>query len=49
LMVNEKIAAPFEAVETLLMGGNLFTVVNRYREHVTANAVRLAVKAGLWR
>jgi len=42
LMINEKIAAAFEAVETLLMGGNLSTVVDRYREHVTANAVRLA-------
>ena len=42
LMINEKIAAAFEAVETLLMGGSLSIVVDRYREHVTANAARLA-------
>jgi hypothetical protein len=42
LMINEKIAAAFEAVETLLMGGNLSIVADRYREHVTANAARLA-------
>jgi hypothetical protein len=42
LMVAEKIAAAFEAVETLLTGGNFSIVVDRYREHVTANATRLA-------
>jgi hypothetical protein len=42
LMVTQKIAATFEAVETLLTGGNLFIVIDRYREHVTANATRLA-------
>jgi hypothetical protein len=42
LMVAEKIAATFEAVETLLTGGNLSIVIDRYREHVTANATRLA-------
>ena len=42
LMVTEKIAAAFEAVETLLTGGNLSIVIDRYREHVTANATRLA-------
>ena len=42
LMVAEKIAASFEAVETLLTGGNLSIVIDRYREHVTANATRLA-------
>jgi hypothetical protein len=41
-MVTEKIAATFEAVETLLTGGNLSIVIDRYREHVTANATRLA-------
>jgi hypothetical protein len=44
LMVNEKIAAAFEAAETLLTGGDLCIVVDRYREHVTANATRLAGK-----
>ena len=42
LMVAEKIAAAFEAVETLLTGGGLAIVIDRYREHVTANATRLA-------
>ena len=41
LMVTEKIAAAFEAVETLLTGGDFSIVVDRYREHVTANATRL--------
>jgi hypothetical protein len=43
LMVAEKIAAAFEAVETLLTGGSFSIVVNRYREHVTANATRLGL------
>jgi hypothetical protein len=42
LMVAEKIAATFEAFQTLLKGGNIFIVIDRYREHVTANATRLA-------
>jgi hypothetical protein len=42
LMVAEKIAAAFEAFETLLTGGDFSIVVNRYREQVTANATRLA-------
>jgi hypothetical protein len=42
LMVTEKISAAFEAVETLLTGGGLLIVIDRYREHVTANATRLA-------
>jgi hypothetical protein len=42
LMVTEKIAATFEALETLLTGGHISVVIDRYREHVTANAVRLA-------
>jgi hypothetical protein len=42
LMVAEKIAAAFEAVETLLTGGGRSIVIERYREHVTANATRLA-------
>jgi len=42
MMVTEKIAAAFEAVETLLTGGGLSIVIDRYREHVTVNATRLA-------
>jgi hypothetical protein len=41
LMVAEKVAAALEAAETLLRGGNFTVVVDRYREHVTANATRL--------
>jgi hypothetical protein len=41
LMVAEKMAVAFEAVETLLTGGDFSIVVDRYREHVTANATRL--------
>ena len=41
LMVIEKIAAAVEASETLLRGGTVASVVDRYREHVGANAVRL--------
>ena len=40
--ITEKIAAAFEAVETLLTGGGLSIVIDRYREHVTVNATRLA-------
>ena len=42
LMVAEKIDALFEATGTLLNGNDLSTVVERYREHVAANANRLA-------
>jgi len=40
--VTRKIAATIEAFQTLLKGGNIFIVIDRYREHVTANATRLA-------
>ncbi len=41
LMVSEKISASMEAAMTLMTGGTLDTVVNRYREHVAANSDRL--------
>ena len=41
LMVTEKLAAAVEAGETFLRGGTVASVVDRYREHVGANAVRL--------
>ncbi len=41
LMVTEKIAAAVEAATTLLCGGHIGVVMDRYREHVTANAIRL--------
>ena len=41
LMVMEKVHAVFEASASLLVGGTASTVVDRYREHVAANAKRL--------
>ncbi|MET3910832.1 hypothetical protein ABID59_005194 [Bradyrhizobium sp. S3.3.6] len=42
LMVSEKIAAAFEAFASLLAGATPASVVQRYREHVAANAKRLS-------
>ncbi|MGY2050295.1 hypothetical protein [Methylobacterium sp. JK268] len=42
-MVSEKVSALVEASGTLLAGGGLGAVVSRYREHVAANALRLAL------
>src|ERR1700755_1201249 len=42
LMVSEKIAAAFEATMSLLAGATPAAVVQRYREHVAANAKRLS-------
>jgi hypothetical protein len=41
LMVMEKMAM-FEASASLLTGGTACSVVDRYREHVAANAKRLS-------
>ena len=41
LMVREKVAASIEASNTLLGGGSVVSVVDRYREHVQANSARL--------
>ena len=41
LMLSEKVAASWEAGAALLNGGNAFGMVDRYREHVAANAARL--------
>jgi hypothetical protein len=41
LMLREKIDAAFEAGAMLLGGGSVDHVVNRYREHVSANSNRL--------
>jgi hypothetical protein len=43
LMVNEKIAAAFEAGFSWLSGATPGAIICRYREHVAANARRLAV------
>jgi hypothetical protein len=42
LMVDEKINAMFEAGASLMAGASAATVIGRYREHVAANAKRLA-------
>jgi hypothetical protein len=42
LMVVEKVNALFEAGASLMAGGTASGVVDRYREHVAANAKRLS-------
>jgi hypothetical protein len=42
LMVIEKVHALFEASASLWAGGTPSSVINRYREHVAANAQRLS-------
>ncbi len=42
LMISEKVDAVFEATATLMTGGTPATVIDRYREHVAANAARLS-------
>jgi hypothetical protein len=42
LMVMEKVHAMFEAGASLLAGGTASSIVDRYREHVAANAKRLS-------
>lgn len=41
-MISEKVSAAAEASGTLMTGGSTSTVIARYREHVGANALRLA-------
>lgn len=41
LMVNEKIAAAFEATMSMISGATPAAIIGRYREHVAANAKRL--------
>jgi hypothetical protein len=43
LMLREKIDAAFEAGATLIAGGSVARIVDRYREHVYANSNRLLV------
>jgi hypothetical protein len=42
LMVNEKIAAAFEAAADWFAGATPAAIISRYREHVAANARRLS-------
>jgi hypothetical protein len=41
LMLNEKMDAIFEASANLMTGGTAGSVIERYRQHVAANATRL--------
>ena len=41
LMVTEKMGAGIEALTSLMGGGTPMAVIERYREHVAANAQRL--------
>jgi 2-iminoacetate synthase ThiH len=41
-MVTEKLHAMFEAGASLMAGGTASSIVERYREHVAANAKRLS-------
>jgi hypothetical protein len=42
LMMSEKINAMFEAAASVVAGGTASSIVDRYREHVAANAKRLS-------
>jgi hypothetical protein len=44
-MVDEKVLAALEACASLLAGYGPEVVINRYREHVAANAKRLAASS----
>jgi hypothetical protein len=44
LMVSEKIDAVVEAGVRLLCGATAANVINRFREHVAANAERLSIE-----
>jgi hypothetical protein len=41
LMVTEKIEAAAEALTSIMLGGTPVSVIERYRQHVAANACRL--------
>jgi hypothetical protein len=41
LMMTEKMGAAVEALSTTMVGGTPLSVIERYREHVAANACRL--------
>jgi hypothetical protein len=41
LMVSEKVDAMFEATASLMVGASTADIIDRYREHVAANARRL--------
>jgi hypothetical protein len=47
LMISEKLDAAFEAATNLRAGASADDVIHRYRQHVAANALRLAAKPDL--
>lgn len=44
LMVDEKVHAAFETGANLMAGASAGSIVDRYRQHVAANAERLATR-----
>ena len=44
LMIGEKVNAAFESSANLMAGASADSVVDRYRQHVAANAKRLSVR-----
>ena len=46
LMISEKVDATFEAASNLIAGASPYTIIDQYRQHVTANAERLSSKNG---
>jgi hypothetical protein len=45
LMIREKVDAAFESGANLMAGATAETVIDRYRQHVAANAARLSRRA----
>jgi hypothetical protein len=45
LMIGEKVDAAFESGASLMAGATAETVIDRYRQHVAANVVRLSRQA----
>lgn len=46
LMIGEKVNAAFESGANLMAGASANSVVDRYRQHVAANAERLSIRQG---
>ena len=46
LMISEKVDAAFETALSLIAGASPYTIIDQYRQHVTANAERLSNKNG---
>ena len=44
LMVGEKVNAMVETSANLIAGGSAGSVIDRYRQHVAANAKRLSIR-----